>query len=333
MRSQSFEQTAENIISQAGPEPLHQLKPNMALRRMRGIHRQLKKLDRETNSIRALLGLEPLVPKPEDNPKNKSFKTIDAAYLNALKSMTPNGVLPIDATKSNDPSTNGLKFEMPTLAREMRLDVDGEYVERLSRRNKFKERYDPVVDQMTKLIMKHGKLSLAQRVKESYPSNMNSLLISPLFQHMSTILTHLRTSPPPKPPPTLPLRLPPGVTPSSLPLSPTLYLTVIIDSIAPLLKIRQRRGILGGGASLPIPVPLSERNRRRIAIKWVLDAAERRKEVSCGERVAKVLVDAIEGRSQAVWDKRNTVHRMGVAGRSNMRYLGTSRMRKAATKK
>lgn len=48
------------------------------------------------------------------------------------------------------PATTGLKFEMPTLP----LPKDGH----------VKHRYDPVVDQVTNLLMRHGKKSAAQRV-------------------------------------------------------------------------------------------------------------------------------------------------------------------------
>jgi small subunit ribosomal protein S7 len=48
------------------------------------------------------------------------------------------------------PVTPGLKFEMPTLP----LPKDGH----------VKHRYDPVLEQVTNLLMRHGKKSVAQRV-------------------------------------------------------------------------------------------------------------------------------------------------------------------------
>ncbi|KAL9623747.1 MAG: hypothetical protein Q9160_001977 [Pyrenula sp. 1 TL-2023] len=287
-----------NLISSSTPQP------NKTIRRLRGIQRQLNKLHRESDNIGVLLGFE----RPQPTLQKQTFKNIDAAYLDSLKSMTPHGVLPVEVSDLTDPSTKGLKFEMPSLATDMHYNASGDLVRGVSRRNRFKERYEPVINQMTKLLMKDGKLSLAQR-------------------HMTTVLTILRTSPPPNPTSSTPLRLPPHTPASSLPLSPTLYLSTVIDSLAPLIKIRQQRGIAGGGASLPIPVPLSERKRRRVAIKWVLDAAEKRREVSAGERVAKVLMDTADGRG-GCWDRRNMVHRLGIAGRSNVRLLAGSRARK-----
>lgn len=49
------------------------------------------------------------------------------------------------------PAAQGLKFEMPVLP----LPKDGH----------VKHRYDPVVEQVTNLLMRHGKKSVAQRVR------------------------------------------------------------------------------------------------------------------------------------------------------------------------
>ena len=54
---------------------------------------------------------------------------------------------------SKVPATPGLKFEMPSLP----LPKDGH----------VKHRHDPVVDQVTNLIMRHGKKSVAERVGQS----------------------------------------------------------------------------------------------------------------------------------------------------------------------
>lgn len=110
----------------------------------------------------------------------------------------------------------------------------------------------------------------------------------------------------------------------ALPLSPVEYLTAAIDSVAPLIKIKQQKGVLGGGASLPIPVPLTIKQRRRTAIKWILASAENRKESKLAERVAKELINVIEGRGGA-WDRRNLVHKAGISARANTRNRKTRR--------
>jgi small subunit ribosomal protein S7 len=138
---------------------------------------------------------------------------------------------------------------------------------------------------------------------------------------MSLILQHLRTSPIPTINPQRPL-LPGAPPPSHLPLNPVLYLTLAIDSVAPLLRIRSQRGAAGGGVALQIPVPLGQRQRRRTAIEWILNSASKRKSRGSGkggfaQKVAEELISVVEGRS-SVWERRNGVHKLGVAARANV---------------
>jgi small subunit ribosomal protein S7 len=140
---------------------------------------------------------------------------------------------------------------------------------------------------------------------------------------MSFILNHLRTAPPPVPNPARPL-LPGAPPPTHLPLNPIGYLTVAIDSVAPLLRIRSQRGAAGGGAALQIPVPLGLRQRRRQAVEWILDAANKKKSRGSGKnqfalRVADEIINVVEGKS-SVWEKRQLVHKTGTSARANLNY-------------
>ncbi|KAL9098404.1 MAG: hypothetical protein Q9187_009669 [Circinaria calcarea] len=166
----------------------------------------------------------------------------------------------------------------------------------------MKHRYDPVVQQVTNLLMKDGKLSVAQR-------------------NMAMILNHLRTASSPIINPTRPL-IPGAPPPSHLPLNPILYLTLAIDSVAPLVRIRSQKGAAGGGVALQIPVPLGLRQRRRQAVLWILDAASKRRNRGSGrggfaQKVAEELISVVEGNS-GVWDRRGGVHKLGVSARSNL---------------
>ncbi|KAG9184921.1 hypothetical protein G6011_11751 [Alternaria panax] len=186
------------------------------------------------------------------------------------------------------PTTPGLKFEMPSLP----LPKDGH----------VKHRHDPVVDQVTNLLMRHGKKSVAER-------------------NMALILQHLRTSPIPTINPARPL-LPGAPPPSHLPLNPVLYLTLAIDSVAPLMRIRSQRGAAGGGVALQIPVPLGQRQRRRAAIQWIMAAASKRRNTGSGkgslaQRIASELIAVVQGTS-GIWDRRNAIHKLGVAARANI---------------
>ena len=137
-------------------------------------------------------------------------------------------------------------------------------------------------------------------------------------QNMALILQHLRMSPIPTINPARPL-LPGAPPPSHLPLNPVLYLTLAIDSVAPLFRIRNQKGAAGGGVALQIPVPLGQRQRRRTAVEWILTSASRKKSTkgSFAQKVAEELVGVVEGRS-TVWERRNAIHKQGVAARANL---------------
>ncbi|KAF2215463.1 hypothetical protein CERZMDRAFT_35872 [Cercospora zeae-maydis SCOH1-5] len=196
-----------------------------------------------------------------------------------------------------DVEPKGHKFPLPPLPLPRELVKD--------------HRYDPVVTQVTNLLMKDGKKSVAQR-------------------NMSVVLNILRTAPAPTYNPSRPLL--PGAPPAShLPLNPTLYLTLAIDSVAPLLRIRQQRGAAGGGVALQIPVPLGPRQRRRTAFMWILDAAVKRKSRGSGndmfaQKVADEIIAIVEGRS-AVWEKRMAVHKLATTARANLNYSMRGRRR------
>ncbi|KAI4276000.1 MAG: hypothetical protein L6R38_005768 [Xanthoria sp. 2 TBL-2021] len=184
--------------------------------------------------------------------------------------------------------TSGHKFELPALP--------------LAANMHLKYRYAPVVKQVTNLLMRDGKLSVAQR-------------------NMAMILNHLRTASPPSVNPERPLL--PGSPPAShLPLNPILYLTLAIDSVAPLLRIRAQKGMAGGGVALQMPVPLALRQRRRQAVMWILDSASKKPSRGSGrggfaQKVAEEVIAIVEGRS-GVWDRRGGIHKLAVSARANL---------------
>ena len=138
---------------------------------------------------------------------------------------------------------------------------------------------------------------------------------------MSAILDTIRRTSPPQSNAQFPTRSLVTTQPrDKLPLDPIAYLTAAIDSVAPLMKIRQQRGVAGGGASLPIPVPLGLQQRRRAAIQWILTSADGRREVKLADRVAREIINVAEGRGGA-WEKRQMVHKQAVSARSNIRQM------------
>ncbi|KOS19837.1 37S ribosomal protein S7 [Escovopsis weberi] len=165
-----------------------------------------------------------------------------------------------------------------------------------------KKRYHPVLEQITRLVMRDGKLSAA-------------------YRNMALVMNFLRTAPAPIYSPKFPLL--PGTPPAShLPLNPVLYITIAIDSVAPLLKVRNIAGAGGGGRALEVPVPLAVRQRRRMAFQWILDVINKKPSKGSGRaqfahRIAEEIIAVVEGRS-SVWEKRRVVHKLGTAARANV---------------
>lgn len=148
---------------------------------------------------------------------------------------------------------------------------------------------------------------------------------------MALIMNFLRTSPAPIYSPKFPLL--PGAPPAShLPLNPVLYITLAIDSVAPLLKVRNIAGAAGGGRALEVPHPLGVRQRRHTAFKWILDAVGKKPSRGSGRkqfpyRIAEEIIAVVEGRSGA-WEKRRQVHKTGTASRANVgSYKATTKVR------
>ncbi len=135
------------------------------------------------------------------------------------------------------------------------------------------------------------------------------------------ILNYLRTSPAPKVNPLRPLL--PGSPPAAhLPLNPLLYLTLALDSVAPLIRVKSMKGLAGGGQALELPEPMAVRARRRVALAWILDIVNRKPSRGSGRaqfahRFAEEVVAVVEGRSRA-WDKRLQTHKLGTAARANL---------------
>jgi small subunit ribosomal protein S7 len=148
---------------------------------------------------------------------------------------------------------------------------------------------------------------------------------------MGIVLNYLRTAPPPKLDGANPLM--PGHPPAvELPLDPVRYLSIVIDSVAPLIRIKNLSGQAGGGRALPVPMPLAERQRRRTAFVWLLENASKKQSRGSGRntfahRVAEEVVAVAEGKS-SLWEKRRLVHKMGTSARVNVSALTKRRVKK-----
>lgn len=89
-----------------------------------------------------------------------------------------------------------------------------------------------------------------------------------------------------------------------------------LDAIAPSVEVRSRRV---GGATYQVPVEVRPERRQALAIRWLAAAAKARNENTMRERLAGELMDASQGRGNAV-KKREDTHKMAEANRAFSHY-------------
>ncbi|MAI92000.1 30S ribosomal protein S7 [Ponticaulis sp.] len=89
-----------------------------------------------------------------------------------------------------------------------------------------------------------------------------------------------------------------------------------LDNVSPAVEVRSRRV---GGATYQVPVEVRVERRQALAIRWLVAAARARNENTMRERLAGELLDAGNGRGNAV-KKREDTHRMAEANRAFSHY-------------
>lgn len=89
-----------------------------------------------------------------------------------------------------------------------------------------------------------------------------------------------------------------------------------LDNVSPAVEVRSRRV---GGATYQVPVEVRNERRQALAIRWMVAAARARNENTMRERLAGELMDASNGRGNAV-KKREDTHRMAEANRAFSHY-------------
>ncbi|KAI9301657.1 ribosomal protein S7 domain-containing protein [Cunninghamella echinulata] len=101
---------------------------------------------------------------------------------------------------------------------------------------------------------------------------------------------------------------------------PYSVLTSAIEEAAPLLKLTSTKK---GSKVVHVPTALRERQRRRRAIVWVLDAAKKRNEKTFEERFAAEIYDITQGTS-SVLQKKLQLHKQALANRANAQVVYNS---------
>ncbi|KAG9298416.1 hypothetical protein G9A89_000415 [Geosiphon pyriformis] len=96
--------------------------------------------------------------------------------------------------------------------------------------------------------------------------------------------------------------------------NPVEILHAAIETASPLVRvISQRKGV----KVIQVPGPLNERQRHHRAIKWIIEASDKRPEKSFGVRFGMEILAVINGVSK-VLEKKNQVHKLAVANRANL---------------
>ena len=89
-----------------------------------------------------------------------------------------------------------------------------------------------------------------------------------------------------------------------------------LDNIAPMVEVKSRRV---GGATYQVPVEVRPARRNALSMRWLVEHARKRGEKSMRQRLAGEIVDASQGKGNAV-RKREDVHRMAEANKAFSHY-------------
>ncbi len=89
-----------------------------------------------------------------------------------------------------------------------------------------------------------------------------------------------------------------------------------IDTIRPRIEVKSRRV---GGATYQVPVEVRQDRRTALAMRWLTSFSRSRGEKTMTERLAAEIVEAAQGRGNAV-KKRDDVHKMAEANRAFAHY-------------
>lgn len=89
-----------------------------------------------------------------------------------------------------------------------------------------------------------------------------------------------------------------------------------LDKVRPMVEVKARRV---GGATYQVPMEVRPSRRTALAMRWLVDAAAKRSEKSMALRLAGELLDAADGKGNAL-KKRDEVHRMADANKAFSHY-------------
>ena len=94
--------------------------------------------------------------------------------------------------------------------------------------------------------------------------------------------------------------------------NPLEVFTQAIDNVMPSVEVRSRRV---GGATYQVPTEVRPKRKRTLSIKWLIEAARKRKEKAIIAKLAGELVDAYNKQGEAIKRRENT-HKMAEANKA-----------------
>ena len=99
-------------------------------------------------------------------------------------------------------------------------------------------------------------------------------------------------------------------------IDPVQFFEDTLERVRPMLEVKARRV---GGATYQVPMEVRPSRRTALAMRWLVDAAAKRSEKSMALRLAGELLDADDGKGNAL-KKRDEVHRMADANKAFSHY-------------
>ena len=85
-----------------------------------------------------------------------------------------------------------------------------------------------------------------------------------------------------------------------------------LESVGPMVEVKARRV---GGATYQVPLEVRPARRQALAMRWLVNCARARNQKTMTLRLAQELLDASEGKGEAIKKKEDT-HRMAEANRA-----------------
>ncbi len=85
-----------------------------------------------------------------------------------------------------------------------------------------------------------------------------------------------------------------------------------LENVRPMVEVKSRRV---GGATYQVPVEVRPSRRNTLAMRWLIEAAQKRGEKTMAMKLAGELLDASENKGTAV-KKREDTHRMAEANKA-----------------